>query len=104
MRHSGPIVHKFSTAALQTGRIGRAAAPTHSVRTILAAAPPAPIEVPSNTPTGEFRTHHEVLPPQIDEGAFRPGWMVKSRLLGLYETGLIDRYQHEAALWWRGCG
>jgi hypothetical protein len=100
MRHGGQvIVNKFSTARVRTDRT---AAPAPSARTVLAAAPPAPPEIPSNAPTGEFRSHHEVLAPRIDEGAFRPGWLVKSRLLGLYETGQIDRYQYEAALWWRG--
>jgi hypothetical protein len=49
----------------------------------------------------ELGRHHEILAPQIDKDAFRPGWMVKSPLLSLYESGSIDRYQYEVALWWR---
>jgi hypothetical protein len=98
MPHGGPVITKFSTAAVRTGRT---AAPAPSARTILAAAPPVPPEITSNAPTGEFRNHHEVLAPRVDDRGFQQAWTVKSRLLGLYETGQIDRYQYEAALWWR---
>jgi hypothetical protein len=90
MRHGGAIVNKFHPPPATTRR-----------RPAPAASAPNPTRTGPGAPTSEFRSRYNVEPPRIDEGAFRPGWLVKSRLLGLYETGQIDRYQYEAALWWR---
>jgi hypothetical protein len=42
-----------------------------------------------------------VQAPQVDATAFRPGWLVQSRLLSLFEAGRIDRNALDAACIWR---
>jgi hypothetical protein len=42
-----------------------------------------------------------VQAPQIDGAAFRPGWLVQTRLYGLFIAGRIDRDGLDAALAWR---
>jgi hypothetical protein len=39
--------------------------------------------------------------PQIDETAFRTGWLVRSRAAALFENNEIDGRQYQAVLWWR---
>lgn len=73
---------------------------TRSFAAATAPAPRAPL-LPSNAPTAAFRAHHDVAPPRIDAAAFRPGWLVQSRLLSLHEAGRIDRETLDAALAWR---
>jgi hypothetical protein len=43
-----------------------------------------------------------VQAPQVDTAAFRPGWLVQTRLLSLFESGRIDRDALDAACIWRG--
>jgi hypothetical protein len=87
MRHGGPVIGKLFQATS-----GRGASPTPAPRAVMP---------PSNAPTPEFHRHHQVRPPQVDDTAFRQGWLVRSRVLSLYENGQIDREQYEAVLWWR---
>jgi hypothetical protein len=60
----------------------------------------APIGIASNRPAAEFRQHHRVVAPQIDQAAFRPGWLVQNRLRSLFEAGRIDATDMEAAEHW----
>ena len=79
------------------GPISRSFAfPTTAVRS--PAAPPASI---SQQPTPSYRQHHDVTAPQIDPTAFRPGWLVQTRLWSLFDSGKIDRDGLDAALTWR---
>ena len=75
-----------------------AESPAPSLRARQRLASPLP---PSSAPTAAFRQHHDVAPPRIDAAAFRPGWLVQSRLLSLHEAGRIDRQAIDAALAWR---
>jgi hypothetical protein len=61
----------------------------------------APPAVTTNSPTPQFRQHHQVQAPQVDGAAFRQGWRVATRLDGLLEAGRIDREQWDAAAEWR---
>jgi hypothetical protein len=97
MRHGGPVINKFSPTTMT----GRGAAPTPAPCTTAATAPPVFAGSSSNAPTMEYRGHHDVMPPQVDESVFRQAWLVRSRVLNFYETGLIDRQQYEAVLGWR---
>ena len=56
---------------------------------------------PSNSPTREYRAHHAVELPQVDAERFHPAWRSKSRLVGLAESGKIDRIALEAGVAWR---
>jgi hypothetical protein len=96
MRHGGPVITKFAPTAM-TGR--PTAAPTPAPRAT--AAPPTFTGSASNAPTAQFRNHHDVLPPQVDDAAFRPGWLVRSRALALFENNLINGQQYQTVLWWR---
>jgi DNA-directed RNA polymerase specialized sigma24 family protein len=42
-----------------------------------------------------------VLAPQVDVGAFRQGWLIATRLAGLFEAECIDREALDAACAWR---
>jgi hypothetical protein len=55
---------------------------------------------PSNAPAAESRQHHEVEAPQVETTSFRQARRVHSRLVGLAESGRIDREQLEAAVTW----
>lgn len=68
--------------------------------TASATAPRAPLP-PSSAPTAAFRQHHDVAAPRIDAAAFRPGWLVQTRLLALHAAARIDRNAVDAALAWR---
>ena len=83
MPRPGPISRSF-------------ASPTTSVRS-----PAAPHAIVSQQPTPSYRQHHDVIAPQIDAAAFRPGWLVQTRLYSLFEAGRIDRDALDAALTWR---
>jgi hypothetical protein len=48
-------------------------------------------------PTPEFRRHHDVEAPRVDERAFRQGWIVRTRLDQLLVDGRITRGEWEAA-------
>jgi hypothetical protein len=92
MRHGGPVITKFAP----TRMTGPSAAPTPR------AAPAAPPTfTSSNAPTAELRSRHDILPPQVDADAFRPGWMVRSRALALVENKLISGQEYQTVLWWR---
>jgi hypothetical protein len=86
MQRSGPNV----TRSLAAGSIARPAPRS-------TAQPPPP----TSRPTPQFQQHHQVQPPRIDAGAFRPGWLVMARVDSLLERGLIDREAWDAAHEWR---
>lgn len=48
-------------------------------------------------PTPEFRRHHDVEAPRVDERAFRQGWIVRTRLDQLLADDRISREQWHAA-------
>ena len=54
----------------------------------------------SNAPSAEYREHHQVEAPRVDDLAFRQGWRVHTRLRGLKDSGAIDNRQLEAAQTW----
>jgi hypothetical protein len=62
---------------------------------------PAVAVPPSSRPTPELLHRHEVVAPQVDDRAFRQGWLVQSRLDGLLAIGRIDREAWECAQEWR---
>ena len=51
----------------------------------------------SNQPTLEFRDHHDLDPPRVDEREFRQGWRVRSRLDQLLTAERITRDEWQAA-------
>ena len=55
----------------------------------------------SNQPTPEFREHHDVEPPRVDDVEFRQGWRVNSRLDQLRAAGRITRDEWQAAIEYR---
>jgi hypothetical protein len=48
-------------------------------------------------PTPEFRRHHDVEDPRVDERAFRQGWIVRTRLDQLLADDRITRGEFQAA-------
>ena len=59
--------------------------------------PPSP-PLPSSRPNAERVAFAEAIEqPDINGRAFRPGWLVRSRLDGLLADGLIDRETYAAA-------
>lgn len=72
-------------------------------RSFATTAPRLPVGpgVATSRPTPEFLARHVVTAPQVDQQAFRPGWLVQSRLDGLLAAGKIDREAHEVARQWR---
>lgn len=48
-------------------------------------------------PTPEFRRHHDVEDPRVDERAFRQGWIVRTRLDQLLVADRITRAEWQAA-------
>ena len=56
-----------------------------------------PSLLPSSRPTDERTCHVEAIDlPDVDGTAFRPGWLVQSRLDGLYLGKLIDWATYDA--------
>jgi hypothetical protein len=53
--------------------------------------------VTTTQPTPEFRRHHDVEDPRVDERAFRQGWIVRTRLDQLLADGRITRAEWQAA-------
>jgi hypothetical protein len=72
---------------------------SYAASTVPARSPP-PASATSR-PTPHFQQHHAVTPPRIDGTAFRPGWLVATRLDSLLEAGRIDREQYDATHEWR---
>jgi len=62
---------------------------------------PAAALPPSNAPTPEYRRHHAVEAPVIDEHEFRPGWRRRTRLDQLVDAGAINIREYRAALGFR---
>jgi hypothetical protein len=52
-------------------------------------------------PTAELRRHVDVEPPQVDATAFRPGWLVSTRIDQLLAAKRINRAQWQAAIEFR---
>lgn len=52
-------------------------------------------------PTAEFRRHHDVEEPRVDERAFRQGWLVRTRLDQLLADRRITRAEFQAAIEFR---
>ena len=52
-------------------------------------------------PSREFRRHHDVEAPQVDERAFRQGWRVRTRLDQLLADERISRSEWQAAIEFR---
>jgi hypothetical protein len=48
-------------------------------------------------PTPEFRRHHDVEDPRVDERSFRQGWIVRTRLDQLLVDDRITRAEWQAA-------
>lgn len=48
-------------------------------------------------PSPEFRRHHDVEDPRVDERAFRQGWIVRTRLDQLLTAARITRAEWQAA-------
>jgi hypothetical protein len=57
--------------------------------------------IPSNAPSTEYRRHHRVEAPAVDQWEYRPGWRVKTGLDGLLEKGLINGPEYHRALRFR---
>jgi hypothetical protein len=55
-----------------------------------------------NSPTAEYRQHHQVIAPAIDGREFRPHWLARTRLSALFESGRIDLEELQAGVEWRG--
>lgn len=51
----------------------------------------------SARPTPEFRRHHDVEDPRVDERAFRQGWIVRTRLDQLLADDRISRAEWQTA-------
>jgi hypothetical protein len=62
---------------------------------------PAAALLPSNAPTAEYRRHHAVEEPVIDEHQFRPAWRRRDRLDKLVDAGAINIREYRAALVFR---
>jgi hypothetical protein len=60
-----------------------------------------PAAIPSNAPSIEFRRHHRVEAPAVDQREYRPGWRIKSPLDGLLAAKLITPRQWRAAVAFR---
>ena len=54
--------------------------------------------IPSNAPSIEYRRHHQVEAPAVDQREYRPGWRVKTSLDGLLAAGAITPRQYRIAL------
>ena len=52
-------------------------------------------------PTPEFRRHHDVEDPRVDERSARRAWIVRTRLDQLLADGMISRGQWQAAVEYR---
>ena len=63
--------------------------------------PSAPALPISARPSLEYLQHYDVEPPEISHRILRPGWLHRTRVLQLRETGLIDEPQLDAACRWR---
>jgi DNA-directed RNA polymerase specialized sigma24 family protein len=64
----------------------------------------APPPGATSSPTPQFRRHHDVEIPKVDQAAFRQGWRVRTRLNWLLETGKItDEAWDIARVWHRWC-
>lgn len=55
----------------------------------------------SARPTREFRQHHDVEDPRVDERAFRQGFIVRTRLDQLLSDRRINRGEYQAAVEYR---
>lgn len=55
----------------------------------------------SNSPSVEYRHHHEAEAPTIDDREFRPAWRRRSRLDKLLTSGAISPEQYRAGLAFR---
>jgi hypothetical protein len=93
MRRTNGFIAK--SAALSTA--------TPTTRPALSRAATSPTAVPTLTtrPTAEYAQHHDVAAPDVSTTAFRPAWLVRSRLMQLHADGLIDPAELDAALIWR---
>ena len=62
---------------------------------------PAAATSSSNAPTREYRRHHAVEEPRLDEHEFRPAWRRRDRLDALLGAGAINIREYRAALGFR---
>jgi hypothetical protein len=62
---------------------------------------PAAAPLPTSAPSPEYRRHHQVLDPRIDDHVFRPGWRVQHRLDKLLLSRALTLAEWRAAVAFR---